>query len=949
MKEFLARSLLELNDCGCCEGIAAQTPIEVYNRPGLSALAYRAGVYEQFKNSMLAQLSNAELSALRNFTTREEDDFAIALLDAWATVADVLTFYQERIANESYLRTATERLSLLQLARLIGYELRPGAAASTYLAFTLDNAPGSPPQATIDVGTKVQSVPGLGEQAQMFETVETKIEARVEWNAIHPRLTQPQTANSILKSIVVQGTAVNVKPGDKLLIVRNDSDRTVKTAIRVEPDLTTRTTRIDLISGVPPKPPAYNDSATFPAGIAPTTSVPLTKSRVKSLIVGKSWSEKDLLALATAQNWSINALVENVTEQLANPPLPDRVFVFRLSAPLFGYNAAKQVLYGKKGKPQLENDKLKLDEWSIASDEHAERLFLDNAYDAITEGSYVAIYKPPVTGSDSQGPDDLTAELLAEEFEFFPFASSVTSAEFLPIEFDTAASGNLTSNPETPTTSLIVYKVTATLTSPRTQYGLSGKTTRLTLDDNWRNPDSGGKNAFSAAIRGTLVYAQSEELSLATLPILDVVEGTTIALDSFYLGLQAGQKVILTGELADLEGVTHSELITLKDVVIQSGYTQITLLKGLAHRYIRNTVNINANVAAATHGETVQEVLGSGNASQPYQTFTLRQPPLTYISSDLTPSGALSTLKVRVNDVLWHEAPMLYGQKPTDRIYVTRREDNGTTIVEFGEGKTGSRLPTGPNNVEATYRKGIGLAGNVRANQLTSLMTRPLGVKDVVNPLPATGGDDPETLDRARQNAPLTVLTLERVVSLQDYEDFSRAFAGIAKALATWTWMGQARGVFITVAGPNGVAVESELIEKLVSQIQKSGDPHVPLQVKSYRQAFFRINARIKINPDFQMNSVLAAVKQALTDAFSFEARAFGQGVALSEVVAVIHAVLGVVAVDVDSLIRTDGIGPEGTQSPLPAAAPQSGGTGILAGELLLLDLSSLNNLGVMA
>ena len=63
---------------------------------------------------------------------------AIALLDAWATVADVLTFYQERIANESYLRTATERVSLVHLAALIGYRPRPGVAAGAFLAFTLE-------------------------------------------------------------------------------------------------------------------------------------------------------------------------------------------------------------------------------------------------------------------------------------------------------------------------------------------------------------------------------------------------------------------------------------------------------------------------------------------------------------------------------------------------------------------------------------------------------------------------------------------------------------------------------------------------------------------------------------------------------------------------------------------------------------------------------------------
>src|SRR5262249_13674051 len=161
--------LTNLNDCGCCAGLGIETPVAINNRAGLSAIAYRAGTHAQFKASMLAALSSAERPALLGLRTREDDDFTIALLDAWATVADVLTFYQERIANESYLHTATERLSLVELARLIGYRLRPGVAASVYLAFIVEDAPGAPRRATIDVGVKAQSIPGPDEQAQTFE------------------------------------------------------------------------------------------------------------------------------------------------------------------------------------------------------------------------------------------------------------------------------------------------------------------------------------------------------------------------------------------------------------------------------------------------------------------------------------------------------------------------------------------------------------------------------------------------------------------------------------------------------------------------------------------------------------------------------------------------------------------------------------------------------------
>ena len=77
-------------------------------------------------------------------------------------------------------------------------------------------------------------------------------------------------------------------------------------------------------------------------------------------------------------------------------------------------------------------------------------------------------------------------------------------------------------------------------------------------------------------------------------------------------------------------------------------------------------------MAPATHGETVSEVLGSGNGSQPYQRFTLRQAPLTYVSAQTAQRHGDSTLQVRVNDVLWHEASTLFGRGPRDRVYTTR-------------------------------------------------------------------------------------------------------------------------------------------------------------------------------------------------------------------------------------------------------------------------------------
>ena len=93
---------------------------------------------------MLARLSSADYPALAALKTRDDDDFSIALLDASSVMLDILTFYQERLANESYLRTATQLQSLTELARLIGYQPAPGVSASIYLSFSLQAATGLP-------------------------------------------------------------------------------------------------------------------------------------------------------------------------------------------------------------------------------------------------------------------------------------------------------------------------------------------------------------------------------------------------------------------------------------------------------------------------------------------------------------------------------------------------------------------------------------------------------------------------------------------------------------------------------------------------------------------------------------------------------------------------------------------------------------------------------------
>ena len=241
----------DTDGCGCC-GIAP-TPPEAGNPPGLAAIAYRSGTHGTVLRRMLAGLG----SRLHQLDPAATDDPAIALLDAWATVADIITFYQERIANEGFLRTATERRSVLELAREIGYELRPGVAAAGYLDFRMQvpaaaaTAPGpaAPTTAVVPQGTKVLSVPAQGKLPQAFETSQ-EFTADAALNEFSLRTRKPQTLIKGQTALYLDGLTTGLRPGDPILVVEH-----------ADPPRVPAFFDFRVLSSVEPKQPTAPDAA----------------------------------------------------------------------------------------------------------------------------------------------------------------------------------------------------------------------------------------------------------------------------------------------------------------------------------------------------------------------------------------------------------------------------------------------------------------------------------------------------------------------------------------------------------------------------------------------------------------------------------------------------------------------------------------------------------------
>jgi predicted phage baseplate assembly protein len=268
--------------------------------------------------------------------------------------------------------------------------------------------------------------------------------------------------------------------------------------------------------------------------------------------------------------------------------------------------------------------------------------------------------------------------------------------------------------------------------------------------------------------------------------------------------------------------------------------------------------------------------------------------------------------------------------------------------VIFGDGQNGSRLPSGVDNVTATYRTGLGLAGEVQAGSLSILQTRPLGIREVTNPLPASGAADPERLEEARANAPLTVLTLERIVSLRDFEDFARAFAGVGKAQAAAVWNGESRVAHLTVAAADGDPLDpdSAPYSNLVKALEGARDPLQQVIVAGYQPLHFNLGITLRIAPGRERAAVLDAARDRLLAAFSFEQRAFGQAVTAAEIVRVVQDVPGVIAADLDQFFAPS-LSPLVLLLPhlasfIPAAMARWDGRRIQPAQLLTLNPSGL-------
>lgn len=748
----------------------------ITNLPGLKQIVFRAGDFNSFRTALLTPLaSEVALTAWNSGRGIDSDpsviDLGVMMVEWFAYLADILTFYNERIANEDYLRTCVLPPTPAALVNLLGYIPRPTIGATGFLAALLSPTVVGAQTITLPDGLEIQSKPGPGQTPQSFElhpATAVGLPASVQ-------ATTPPTLLGPGPSLLLNGAVTSITNGMQLLLGPRDNN--------AAPNLIS-------VSAVP----AVQTTAT-----GKQTNVTFTVTPPSGASVTSAAASRLLKPNQNAALWTVNP-------GTATYPVIDATWkVIQMAGLLRQIQPGDWLVFTAPGvTPQAVQ---------IASTQ-------DILGDASSAGGPVGV---------SPGPTPIPIPILHTQLTLRSALSSslVAAAPAINVLFGWVEAGVLVDQPFT---------------------AWDGVSTNL--------------QPIQPAI-----FPQSSPLGTpGAAPIL--------LADSAGNGAQASATTNPDGSSLSVDWPTTTT------TPLNPTFTP--------------PITVYYDLIPVSAGKTVtNEIVGSGDSTRIGQTFKLAKSPVTYLMSGSTYA---STILLTVNGLPWTEVPSFYNQPANAQVFVARQDASQNTYVDFGDGVNGALVPTGSNNIVATYRFGGG-ANSPAAGKLTVLAKSFPGLQSVVNPFAVAGGGDPDPASLISLYGPRSVLTFGRAVGVFDYQAIAAGAPGVSMAAAQWSWdaVNQRAGVIVYVAGQTGVAASVQTL------LTASGDPNRPVMVVTATPIPVTLTLELVIIAGVDITTLQAAVTTALCDPtvglFSPPQIAIGQALFDSNIEVVLQSITGVIAV----------------------------------------------------
>lgn len=820
-----------------------QDPRVVTNQPGQATISDRVDDFTGFRRALLHALTGEQ--ALGPWRPAP-GDLGLQILEWWAYVADILTFYNERIANESYLRTAQFPESIAGLVALLGYAPAPALAATGLVGAIRTNSHPTEPVVIPD-GMQLSSTPTPGVPAQTFEATAATFPGLSDVTAaslpnpdLDTRAGDPGPA-----SVLLAGKVNGVKIGDQLLLAEKGWDGSNNNWATVS--IASTRPETDVNTGAVNTRVTFTQAAVWGTAKVSSSSTASMPFRARPAVAEKTVLSRQTSSLAKTQIFSqtMPFIIANVWQSgqaqaassASSSSGPRTAVGYRLLKPTAAaslWNLTSTISPShlspttpvqNKTNPILVNLSA-----TVRSIQPGDLVFFDG-------GTQV----PSVLGNVTA-----TADKLGETD--FPEQLSPPAPDIIVIPY-TQLSVNTSD-----VSALGGYQTGAAVT---VRYGYRDVGTVLP------NPPP----------------------PLTSLPIaVQVPAGFT---------LPSGVSQAL---LEDATGV--GTVVQVAPNPTTDGSTQLTLsplppAQSTFDPPLQVPLRLLFDVVSVSRGSTVSnEVLGNGNAAVPNQRFPLQKSPLTYLASG---TGWAPALSVYVDGILWTEVPTLYNQPPRAQVYVVERAPDQTATIRFGDGVNGSRLTSGTGNVVANYRYGSG-AASPPAGRLTTMLSRQPNLASIHNPVPVSGGKDPQQPEDVKADAPASVFTFGRAISAVDYEVVAAQAAGVSRVKAYWTFDAAAQRTLVKIYVNDDAGGAANAARALAG----SDDPNRPVAVAAATEIDVSVTATLVVASDRVIDDVVATATAAVTDpdtgAFGPSAMGIGQWLYRSHVDAAL-SVPGVVAV----------------------------------------------------
>jgi hypothetical protein len=261
---------------------------------------------------------------------------------------------------------------------------------------------------------------------------------------------------------------------------------------------------------------------------------------------------------------------------------------------------------------------------------------------------------------------------------------------------------------------------------------------------------------------------------------------------------------------------------------------------------------------------------------------------------------------------VWNVRRDLFESDSASEQFVAEVEEDGLATLRFGDDEYGRR-PLQGTVFQARYRVGNGTEGNIGINAIAHIVSNDTGIDFLWNPIAASGGVDPETLEHARQSAPAAFRVQERAVTEADYAEVTERHREVSRAAATFRWTGSWYTLFDTIDRSGGAAVDGAFETEIRRHVETYRVVGNDLEIDPPQFVSLELALTICVKGGYFRSDVAAELRDVLSSGTRRDGRpgffhpdnfTFAQAVPLSAIVAAAASVDGVDGVFVDAFRR---------------------------------------------